>query len=41
LSFQHINFLGRYSFNLDERVAQGALRPLRDLSQESDFFIPG
>jgi TnpA family transposase len=41
LSFQHINFLGRYYFNLDERVAQGALRPLRDLSQESDFFVPG
>lgn len=41
LSFQHINFLGRYYFNLDERLAQGALRPLRDPSQESDFFGPG
>ena len=40
LSFEHINFLGRYHFNLDERVARGALRPLRDPSQESDLGLP-
>ncbi len=39
LGFEHINFLGRYYFNLDERVAQGALRPLRDPQQESDLGL--
>jgi len=29
LRYKHINFLGRYSFNLGESVANGKLRPLR------------
>lgn len=39
LSFQHINFHGRDYFNLDERVDRGALRPLRDPSQENDLGL--
>jgi TnpA family transposase len=35
LSFDHINFLGRYHFKLDENVAHGALRPLREPNAES------
>jgi hypothetical protein len=37
LGSKHINFLGQYSFDLAETVAQGALRPLRtsaDLQEE-------
>jgi TnpA family transposase len=37
LGYKHINFLGQYSFDLAETVAQGALRPLRtsaDLQEE-------
>ncbi len=30
LDFQHINMLGRYSFDLPESLARGELRPLRD-----------
>jgi len=30
LGFQHINMLGRYSFDLAEPLARGELRPLRD-----------
>jgi TnpA family transposase len=30
LGFQHIRFLGRYDFNLDEHVVAGQLRPIRD-----------
>ena len=30
LGFQHINLLGRYSFDLPESLARGELRPLRD-----------
>jgi TnpA family transposase len=30
LGYKHFNFLGRYSFNLAESVANGKLRPLRD-----------
>jgi TnpA family transposase len=37
LIWRHINFLGRYSFNLPEAVALGDLRPLRDPSSEEDF----
>ena len=29
LAFKHINFLGRYAFDLPRAVAEGALRPLR------------
>ncbi len=30
LGFQHVNMLGRYSFDLPESLARGELRPLRD-----------
>jgi TnpA family transposase len=30
LGFEHINLLGRYTFDLAEPLARGALRPLRD-----------
>ena len=30
LGFQHVNMLGRYSFNLPESLARGELCPLRD-----------
>ncbi len=30
LSFEHINFLGRYDFTLHEAVRNGQMRPLRD-----------
>jgi TnpA family transposase len=33
LVHHHINFQGRYSFALEESIAQGALRPLRDPSE--------
>jgi hypothetical protein len=29
LGFDHLNFLGRYSFSLPEYLRNGALRPLR------------
>ena len=32
----HINFQGRYAFDLAEAVAQGALRPLRDPHELGD-----
>lgn len=34
LAFKHINFLGRYAFDLPEAVAEGALRPLRKPTSE-------
>ena len=34
LAFKHINFLGRYAFDLPEAVAEGALRPLRNPNSE-------
>ena len=37
LIWRHINFLGRYSFNLPEAVALGDLRPLRNPNSEKDF----
>jgi TnpA family transposase len=30
LGYKHVNFLGQYSFNLADAVANGKLRPLRD-----------
>ena len=36
LSFQHINFLGHYSFTLPENVANGQMRPLRN-PDDSEF----
>lgn len=37
LTWQHINFLGRYDFSVPEPVARGELRPLRDPNSEYDF----
>ncbi len=34
LAFKHINFLGRYAFDLPQAVAEGALRPLRHPNSE-------
>ena len=34
LLFKHINFLGRYAFDLPQAIAEGALRPLRNPSSE-------
>ena len=34
LVYDNINFLGRYSFDLNESVAQGQLRPLRNLDSD-------
>ena len=34
LTFKHINFLGRYAFDLPQAVAEGALRPLRNPNSE-------
>jgi hypothetical protein len=34
LLFKHINFLGRYAFDLPHAVAEGVLRPLRNPSSE-------
>lgn len=34
LLFKHINFLGRYAFNLPPAIKDGALRPLRNPSSE-------
>jgi hypothetical protein len=33
LGYKQINFLGQYSFDLAETVAQGALRPLRTAAE--------
>ena len=34
LEYQHINFLGRYSFALTESIARGELRSLRASDEE-------
>ncbi len=34
LAFKHIDFLGRYAFDLPKAIAEGALRPLRNPSSE-------
>ncbi|PZR93594.1 MAG: Tn3 family transposase [Hyphomicrobiales bacterium] len=34
LLFKHINFLGRYAFDLPQAIAEGALRPLRNPNSE-------
>lgn len=38
LGFDHINLLGRYQFRIDQRLADGELRPLRDPAQEDDLI---
>ena len=36
LGFQHVNLLGRYSFDLPEQLIRGELRSLRDPSDAAD-----
>jgi hypothetical protein len=36
LGFQHINMLGRYSFDMPEQLTRGELRSLRDPSEATD-----
>jgi TnpA family transposase len=38
LGFIHINMLGRYDFELDELIQNGAFRPLRDPQEPDDSF---
>lgn len=38
---EHINMLGRYDFTPPERVAAGALRPLRDLANWQEQLAGG
>src|ERR1043165_5787580 len=40
LGFQHINMLGRYSFDLPEQLMRGELRSLRDRSDAADHAHP-
>ncbi len=40
LAFKHINFLGRYAFELPKAVAEGALRPLRKPIPNRSFAKP-
>jgi hypothetical protein len=39
LVYDNINFLGRYSFDLNDSVAKGELRPLRTLDPAA-FPVP-
>jgi len=39
LGHEHINVLGRYSFALADRIAQGELRPLYDPADSDDLRI--
>ena len=39
LLFKHINFPGRYAFDLPQASAEGVLRPLRNPDSEQDFRI--
>ncbi len=39
LMHSHIHFMGRYHFQLDEAVAEGGLRPLRDPAEISEFEL--
>lgn len=36
LSYEHINIMGRYSFNISKEVENGSLRPLMTLNDEVD-----
>lgn len=40
LMHAHIHFMGRYHFRLDEAVAEGGLRPLRDPARIDEFETP-
>jgi len=37
LTHEHINVLGRYSFNVPEEVQRGELRQLRDPNDDLDW----
>ena len=37
--FKHINFLGRYAFDLPQAIAKGALRPLQNPNSAWDFRV--
>jgi hypothetical protein len=37
---EHVHMLGRYQFTLDESVAGGGMRPLRDPSELDEFEFP-
>lgn len=37
---EHVRVLGRYHFALDESVAGGGLRPLRDPSELDEYGLP-
>jgi hypothetical protein len=36
----HIRVLGRYHFRLDESVAEGGMRPLREHTDIDEFELP-
>ncbi len=40
LMHAHIRVLGRYHFRLDESVAEGGMRPLRDPTEIDEFELP-
>ncbi|MBA2343988.1 MAG: Tn3 family transposase [Rubrobacter sp.] len=40
LAREHVRMLGRYHFALDESVAGGGLRPLRNPSELGDYELP-
>jgi hypothetical protein len=40
LAWEHVRVLGRYHFALDESVAGGGLRPLRDPSELDEYKLP-
>lgn len=39
LCHAHVNVLGRYAFDLNESVAMGALRPLRDPDEIDEYEL--
>ena len=40
LMHAHVRVLGRYHFRLDESVAEGGMRPLRDPAETDEFELP-
>jgi TnpA family transposase len=40
LQFKHINFLGHYSFSLEEAITRGQLRPLRTFQESDEVYLP-
>ncbi|HEY6410009.1 MAG TPA: Tn3 family transposase, partial [Ktedonobacteraceae bacterium] len=41
LGYDHINFLGRYTFSLSDEIRQGAFHPLRELEETEQEEAPG